>query len=61
MSRNTRQLAGFELVVRELVPGHHYPVDRILTLCRAKCPRFGFSTLQTFLRQSVTSGSLTRV
>lgn len=61
MSRSTRQLQSFELVVRELVPGHHYPVDRLLTLCRAKSPRFGFSTLQTFLRQSISCGGLTRV
>lgn len=60
MARLTRQLASFELVVRELVPGHQYPIDRLLSLCRAKHPRFGFSTLQTFLRQSIASGAISR-
>lgn len=60
MLRPSRQLSAFNLVVGELIPGREYGSDHLLTLCRAKLPRFGHSTLQSYLRHASEEGVLRR-
>lgn len=57
----TRQSSAFDLAVGELVPGREITADNLLALCRAKSPRFGYSTLQCYAHEAIQAGVLIRV